>query len=111
MSVLERYRQIGIFKALGATNHNIRMIFLFESGIIGFVGGVLGLVLGYLVSILIGFIIVSIDSNIPDMNFFYFSFWLCFGCVLFSVCISLISGTYPAMRASRVDPIKALHHE
>ncbi|MBN1796104.1 MAG: FtsX-like permease family protein [Sedimentisphaerales bacterium] len=111
MSVLERYREIGIFKALGATNRNIRMIFLFESEIIGLIGGLLGLILGYVVSLLITFIIIRVIKEVPDVNLFCSHFWLCTSAVLFSVVISLVSRTYPAMRASKVDPISALHHE
>jgi putative ABC transport system permease protein len=113
MSILERYKEIGIAKAVGASDRDVRKIFFFESGVIGFLGGVFGLALGWAVSMLINIIINSITSRqgVPYVNYFSFPWWLCFGAVVFSVLVSLAAGIYPTMRAARVDPVIALRHD
>lgn len=113
MSTVERYREIGIMKAVGASNGDVRKIFLFESGVIGFLGGTFGLVLGWTVSQLINIIINVILSRqgMPFIDYFDFPWWLCLGALLFSIFISLVSGTYPTLKAVRVDPVKALRHD
>ena len=113
MSVLERYKEIGIMKAVGASDRDVRRIFLFESGMIGFVGGVLGLVLGWIVSVVINQVANHFTSGqgVPYMDYFSFPWWLCLGAVAFSVVISLSAGVYPTLRAARVDPVVALRHD
>jgi len=113
MSILERYREIGIMKAVGATDSDVKKIFLFESGAIGFLGGVLGLALGWLVSILINQIVnyFMVKQGAPHMDYFSFRWWLCLGAIVFSILISLCAGIYPTMRAAKVDPIVALRHD
>ena len=113
MSVLERYKEIGIMKAVGASDRDVRRIFLFESGMIGFVGGVLGLVLGWIVSVVINHVANHFTSGqgVPYMDYFSFPWWLCLGAVAFSVVISLSAGVYPTLRAARVDPVVALRHD
>ena len=113
MSVLERYKEIGIMKAVGASDRDVRRIFLFESGMIGFVGGVLGLLLGWIVSVVINQVANHFTSRqgVPYMDYFSFPWWLCLGAVAFSVVISLTAGVYPTLRAARVDPVVALRHD
>jgi putative ABC transport system permease protein len=113
MSILERYKEIGIMKAVGASDGDVKKIFLFESGAIGFLGGVLGLILGWIVSMLINQIVnyFMIKQGAPHMNYFSFRWWLCIGAIIFSILISLGAGIYPTMRASRVDPVVALRHD
>ena len=113
MSILERYKEIGIMKAVGASDRDVKKIFFFESGVIGFVGGVLGLTLGWVVSMLINLIIntVAARQGVPYMNYFSFPWWLCLGAVAFSVLVSLLAGIYPTVRAARVDPVVALRHD
>ncbi|MBN1972338.1 MAG: ABC transporter permease [Sedimentisphaerales bacterium] len=113
MSILERYREIGIMKAVGASSADVKKIFLFEAGLIGFLGGVLGLVLGWIVSTIINFIAnqILIRQGVPHMSYFSFPLWLCFGSIIFSILISLLAGIYPTIRASRVDPVVALRHD
>ncbi len=113
MSILERYKEIGIMKAVGASDGDVKKIFLFESGAIGFLGGVLGLALGWLVSMLINQIInyFMVKQGAPHMDYFSFRWWLCMGAILFSILISLGAGIYPTMRAARVDPVVALRHD
>lgn len=113
MSILERYTEIGIMKAVGASHGDIKRIFFFESGTIGFAGGLGGLVLGVLVSGLINRIVNTIlaRQGIPPIEYFRYPLWLCLGAMAFAVGVSLVSGVYPAWRASRVDPVVALRHE
>lgn len=113
MSILERYREIGIMKAVGASNGDVKKIFLFEAGLIGFLGGVFGLALGWLVSTFINLIanIILTRQSVPHMSYFSFPLWLCLGSIAFSVLISLLAGIYPTLRAAKVDPVVALRHD
>ena len=113
MSILERYSEIGVMKALGARDRDVRRIFFVESGVIGFLGGLAGLALGAAVSGLINRVINYFLSRqgVPHIDYFDFSWWLCLGAVAFSVAVSLAAGVYPAMRAARVDPVRALRHD
>ena len=113
MSILERYSEIGIMKAVGGSDKDIKKIFFFESSTIGFLGGIFGLGLGWVVSKIINQIInfFLAKQEVPYIDYFSFPWWLCLGAVLFAVVVSLISGIYPAMRAARVDPVIALRHD
>jgi putative ABC transport system permease protein len=113
MSILERYKEIGIAKAVGASDRDVKKIFFFESGMIGFLGGVFGLMLGWAVSMIINLIINSIASRegVPYVNYFSFPWWLCLGAIAFSILVSLAAGIYPTIRAARVDPVIALRHD
>ncbi len=113
MSILERYSEIGLMKAVGASNRDVKRVFFFESGTIGFAGGLGGLALGVIVSGIINRVINGILSRqgVPPIEYFRFPFWLCLGAMAFAVGVSLVSGIYPAWRASRVDPVVALRHE
>ncbi len=113
MSILERYKEIGIMKAVGASDRDVRKIFFFESGAIGFLGGLFGLALGWMVSTIINQVInhFTAKQGIPYMNYFSFPFWLCLGAVAFSIFVSLLAGVYPTLRAARVDPVVALRHD
>jgi len=113
MSILERYREIGIMKAVGATDGDVQRIFLFESGAIGLLGGLFGLILATVVSLVINEVINAFMArqNAPRMAYFDFPWWLCVGALLFSILISLLAGIYPTRRAARVDPVVALRHD
>lgn len=112
MSILERTREIGIMKAIGGTELQIRSIFFFEAATIGFFGALGGLGLGWLITRVANFFVnaqVTSSGNEP-VNLFYFPMWLVIGAILFSIIISLVAGLYPAARASRIDPVEALRH-
>jgi len=113
MSILERFREIGVMKAVGAGDGDIRRIFFFESGAIGLAGGVSGCVLGWATSLLINRIVnfYLARQGVPFIDYFAFPFWLFLGAVGFSLLVSLVSGIYPARRAARVDPVVALRHD
>ncbi len=113
MSILERYREIGIMKAVGASEKDVKKIFFFESAMIGFLGGVFGLALGWVVSIIINQVANHFlaKQGVPYVDYFSFPWWLCLGAVVFSILVSLAAGVYPALRAARVDPVVALRHD
>jgi putative ABC transport system permease protein len=113
MSILERTREIGIMKAIGGSDGDVRRIFLIEASLIGVAGGVAGLMLGWLVGRIINFganqYIVS-QGGAPG-NLFSLPYWLIGGAIGFAIVVSLLAGSYPANRAARLDPIQALRHD
>ncbi len=102
MSVMERRREIGVMKAVGATQSQIRNIFLIESSIIGLIGGIVGLVLASLVGL-----VLIYWAGLT----FVFEPFVILGAVLFSITVGIISGTFPAIEAAKVDPMEALRYE
>lgn len=113
MSILERTREIGIMKAIGGSEKEIRMIFFTEAATIGFIGAMLGLVLGWLVTKVANVVVNTqlAPEGVDPVNLFYFPLWLILGAIAFSMLVSLAAGLYPAIRASRIDPVKALRHD
>ncbi len=102
VSVSERIREIGTRKAIGATSKIIRQQFLFESVLIGQLGGILGIILG----ILVGNMVSAAVGN----HFFIPWLWILFG-VLICFIVGILSGLLPAIKASKSDPIEALRFE
>ena len=113
MSILERFREIGVMKAVGASDGDIKRIFFFESGAIGLAGGAAGCVLGWATSLLINRVVnfILARQGLPAIHYFAFPVWIFAGAIGFSVLVSLLSGIYPARRAARVDPVVALRHD
>lgn len=108
-AVLERTREIGVMKAIGARNKDVMMLFLFESGLLGFAGGVIGVVLGVGISK-----VVEIGANTafgPGTIYAAYPWWLIVGSLLFSFTIGALSGVMPARRASKLKPVDALRYE
>jgi len=113
MSILERTREIGIMKAVGAGNGDIRRIFLIEASVIGLAGGLLGTALGWVVGQVINFgagVYIRSQGG-TSAPLFLLPLWLMALAIGFSILVSLIAGSYPAARASRLDPIQALRHD
>jgi putative ABC transport system permease protein len=115
MSVLERVREIGICKAVGARDGHIQAIFLMEGALIGLVGGLLGLAAGWGISF-------PSDSWLRaqtaqklkvelEGSLFAFPWWLVLGTPLFAMLVTTLAALYPARRAVRIDPVQALRHE
>ncbi len=113
MSILERTREIGIMKSIGASENEIKLIFFTEAAVIGSIGAILGLMLGWIVTRIANIVANAqlLPAGESPVDLFYFPLWLILGAIAFSVCISLIAGLYPAIRAARVDPIQALRHD
>jgi len=101
-SVLERTREIGVRRAVGARRTDIVRQFLIETMLITTTGGVLGIVLGVVLSQLVGYF--AGWSTIVSMTSIVLAFFV-------SVSVGIISGAYPALRASNLDPVYALHYE
>ncbi len=107
-SVLERTQEIGVMKAIGAKNKDILMIFLIESGLLGFAGGAIGVIIGISIAKLTEFIIAQTDNSIIKAAL---PWWLIVGALLFSFLVGAISGVAPAYRASKLKPTEALRYE
>jgi putative ABC transport system permease protein len=107
-SVLERVKEIGVMKSIGAKNVEIFNIFLFESSFLGFVAGVLGVLFGWAVSVLGGKILLSLGYGFLQP---YFSPWFFIGCIAFATLTGAISGVLPAIKASKTNPVDALRYE
>lgn len=107
MSVSERTREIGIRKAIGASDGQIIRQFLLESGTIGVIGGLIGLGLGWLFVLAIN----SGGGSTASTPLFLITARLAIGSVLFAFALGIISGLYPAWHAARMNPVKALRYE
>ena len=107
-SVLERYKEIGVLKAIGARNSKIFTIFLFESSFLGFVAGVLGVAIGFGLSWIGGKILTSVGYGFLQPHF---GWQLFVGCVAFAVLTGAISGVIPAFNASKTNTVDALRYE
>ena len=101
MSVLERTREIGIMKAIGANNGTIIGIFLLESGIIGMLGGMIGISIAYLVSLLLTSMsvpsVITVELTLLGLGF--------------SFLVGIVAGYFPARNAAAVPPMEALRYE
>jgi putative ABC transport system permease protein len=106
-SVVERTREIGIMKAVGAKNKQILGLFLIESGLLGIAGGVIGIFIGIGLSKLVEFLVIK-----SGIIFFksYFSLYMIFAVLLFSFLVGCISGIMPARQASKLKPVDALRY-
>ena len=113
MAILERRREIGIMKAIGASNGDVQKIFFCEAGSMGLLGGALGVFIGWMMGRVINFgtNIYLQRQDIKPENFWYVPWWLVVAALVFSIVVSLLAGLYPAARAARLDPVKALRHE
>jgi len=113
MAILERRREIGIMKAIGASDRDVRRLFFAEAGAMGVVGGALGVTLGWAIGRAINFgtNVYLTRQQLPTEHVWVVPWWLVIGAVAFSVIVTLLSGLYPASRATKLDPIQALRYE
>jgi len=108
-SVLERTKEIGVLKAIGAKNSDILWIFVIESGLLGIIGGILGILLGMVVGKTIEYIAVKqLGTTLLQVAF---PWYLIVGCLLFAFLSGAISGLLPARQASRIKPADTLRYE
>jgi putative ABC transport system permease protein len=113
IALLERINEVGIMRALGISKKDIRKIFLFESVIMGFLGGIGGIFIGY-----VGGEIANFGVNIMANSFggnsldiFYNPPWFIAFILVFSIVIGFITGVYPSITASRLNPLTALRYK
>ena len=113
MAILERRREIGIMKALGASDIDVKKLFFAEAGAMGLIGGGLGVALGWTLGRIInaGTNIFLKRQDLPPENVWLVPLWLVGGAIAFSVIMSLLAGIYPASRAAKLDPVQALRYE
>lgn len=113
MAVLERRREIGVMKALGADDADVKKLFFAEAAAMGLVGGGLGVVLGWLIGRAINFgtTIYLERQGMPPENVWSVPWWLIAAAIIFAVLVSLLAALYPASRAAKLDPIQALRYE
>ena len=107
-NILERINEISVMKALGATNSDIRNMFLIESSILGLIGAFVGFMLAYGLAELLSYLITNFGGYNVPVNF---SFELFIYTMLITTFFAMLFGTYPAIRASYVDPADNLRDE
>ena len=108
-AVIERTKEIGIMKSVGAQNKDILMIFIIESGLLGLVGGAIGIALGIGLSKLVEFMAFKFLGTALIKAFF--PWYLIIGSLMFSVLIGTVSGFLPARQAASLKPVDALRYE
>ena len=113
MAILERRREIGVLKALGASDSDVRSLFFAEAGAMGLVGGICGVAIGWLIgqALTWGTTIYLKRQDLPGVKISYVPWWLAAGAIAFAVIVSLVAGLYPAGRAAKLNPVEALRYE
>ena len=109
-SVLEKTKEIGTMKAIGAKNRDILMIFVINSAMVGFVGGILGVILGSLLSLAFPVLGITLMRG-PNVGGVSFDPTLVFYGITLAIFVGVLSGAIPAYRASKLKPVDALRYE
>ena len=114
MSILERTREIGIMKAIGAEDREIKLIFFFEAAVIGLTGGIIGCLAAWGIDALanrLAYRFVLKPQGASFVDFFSLPPYLWLGAIAFALVVSILAALYPASRAARIDPVRALRHD
>jgi len=114
MSILERTREIGIMKAIGAEDREIKLIFFVEAAVIGVLGGVAGVLMAWGIDGLanrLAYRFILKPQGASFIDFFSLPPYLWLGAILFALVVSILAALYPASRAARIDPVRALRHD
>jgi ABC-type antimicrobial peptide transport system permease subunit len=113
MAILERTREIGVMRAVGAKRSTISLLFTFESSILGLMGGLVGIFLGYVLT-LIGNPLINNQlkgNGIKSANILSLPPWLIISVVVGTTIIGTLAGLYPARKAAKLDPVESLRRE
>ena len=113
MSILERTREIGVMRAVGARQSTISFLFTLEASLLGFFGGVIGILISYGLTFL-GNPLINQQlkgNNIGSRNILAMPLWLILSVIIGTTIIGMIAGLYPAKRAAKLDPVEALRFE
>jgi len=114
MSILERTREIGIMKAIGAEDREIKLIFFVEAAVIGVVGGVIGVLVAWGIDGIanrLAYRFILKPQGASFIDFFELPLYLSLGAIAFALLVSIIAALYPASLAARIDPVRALRHD
>lgn len=113
IALLERTEEIGIMKSIGASDTAISIMFVMESTIMGFLGGLMGIVIGWLEGVAFNFIVNLIATHFggQKVSLFYSPLWFISTIIIFAALVGFITGVIPARRASGIDPLDALRYK
>ncbi|MBU0620069.1 ABC transporter permease [Patescibacteria group bacterium] len=113
ITLLERVKEIGIMRAIGASPHDIKWFFLGESTITGFLGGIGGIAIGFIASKIFNWILNILANTLggDQVNLFAYPFWFIIFIIILSTCVGFIAGFWPAHRASKLNPLDALRYK
>jgi ABC-type antimicrobial peptide transport system permease subunit len=113
MAILERRREIGVLKALGAADSDVKSLFFAEAGVMGLFGGIIGVIFGWAIGRVLTFAtnVYLNKQGLPSINLSSVHLWVAAAAVAISVGVSLVAGLYPASRAAKLNPVEALRYE
>jgi putative ABC transport system permease protein len=113
MAILERRREIGVLKALGAADADVQQLFFVEAGVMGLFGGFLGVFFGWVLgrAITFGTNVYLKRQALNPIELSSVPWWLILAGIAFAVLVSLVAGLYPASRAAKLNPVDALRYE
>lgn len=113
ITLLERTEEIGIMKSIGASDMGISLMFIMESTIMGFFGGLGGVLIGLIGGTFFNYLINFVASRFggQSVSLFYSPLWFVMAILIFSAIVGFITGFVPARRASKIDPLDALRYK
>ena len=113
IALLERTQEIGVMKSIGASRSDISNLFLVESSLIGFLGGVLGVVIGFLSGEAFNWFINILAARLggESVDLFYRPLWFTVTIIGFSTIVGIMTGIFPARRAAKINPLSAIRYK